>query len=199
MEDPTVPDHKKRPRSARVAGVVFAVAIALTGCAGITSPGSLYGEAAEIVAAPATGPIVSGNGYTFAAPVGWSVPANLTLQNVDILVSNPADQDSFGDNVCIILTPGRIIPTLFEWQAIEDLKESGATDIIKRGRVIVAGSEAVHVSSIVTSRGVESQAEQYFFSAEGQTYTVTFSFSLTVPKSQRDAVAQSVLASWTWT
>ena len=33
---------------------------------------------------------------------------------------------------------------------------------------------------------------------EGQTYVVTFSFSPTVDDDQREAVAESVLASWAW-
>lgn len=191
-------DHKRRPRSVRALIVAFATAIALTGCSGIASAGSLFDGAAEILAEPATGPTVSRYIYSFAAPVGWSVPSDVSLPNVDVFVGNLADNDEFMDNVCVILAEGQIIPALFEWQAVDELKDSGASEVTKRGRVIVAGSEAVHVSAIVTSRGVKSRTEQYFFSAEGQTYIVTFSFSLTVPKSERDALAESVLASWAW-
>jgi len=50
----------------------------------------------------------------------------------------------------------------------------------------------------MTSEGTTYSVEQYYVSTDDQTYVVTFSFSDTVTPDERQAVAESILVTWTW-
>lgn len=189
-----------RDRVIRASVTMLVAVFALTGCSLL--PASLDVPPTvptEIGAPPATGETITGAGYSFVAPAGWSVPPDMALPGVDLFVGNMADPDGFADNVVIGHFPsGRVTPDWIELHGVKELESIGASSVEIRNRVIIAGSESAHLAAIVSIDGHENQAEQFYVSNDEQTYIVTFSFSLTVPEADRDYLAESVLKSWTW-
>lgn len=153
-----------------------------------------------IAVPPATGQTFSGTGYSFAAPNGWSVPPDLELPDlVELAVVAPADADGFSDNINVSVDPAvKLTPKWVESRGVEELERSGASDVEVRNRVMVAGSESAHLAAVYAVEDLEYQVEQFYVSNDEQTYVITFSFTLAVPEADRDILAESVLASWTW-
>ena len=109
------------------------------------------------------------------------------------------DTDGFADNVNVVLSPaGEVSAEQVEGAGVTELENAGATDVEANDRVVVAGAESAHLSANLSASGTSYAVEQYYVTDEGQTYVVTFSFSPTVDDDQREAVAESVLASWAW-
>ncbi|MEO6942604.1 MAG: hypothetical protein ABI238_01715 [Terrimesophilobacter sp.] len=184
-------------RIMKVAAVALAASLILAGCSVLAAGPTKSGTAV----APAAGKTVTGNGYTFVAPKGWAEPENsATPTGVDTFVANLTDTDGFADNLNVLLSPaGQVTPEQVESQGVAELQDAGATEVLAGDRVTVAGSESAHLSAGVTSGDSTYQIEQFYLSSGGQTYVVTFSFSSTVSKADRDAVTSSVLATWSWT
>ncbi len=74
-----------------------------------------------------------------------------------------------------------------------------ATAIQVRPRVEIAGEESVHISSLSTHEGTTRRTEQYLVTPDGTAWTITFDFNEAESQADREALAESVLASWTWT
>lgn len=189
--------------------VVLAASLALAGCstggASTTSDTSSAaepsgGSSAEPSTTSAAGATITGTGYTYVVPEGWGEADGSVASQSDSLAGDLTDDDGFADNVNVILSPaGEVTPDQVESGGADELKNAGATDVTVRDRVNVAGSESAHLSAGFTSSGATYQIEQYYLTNNGQTFVVTFSFSPTVSEADRDAVAQSILATWMWT
>ena len=82
---------------------------------------------------------------------------------------------------------------------MKELEDSGAKDAKKHDRVTIGDSESAHLSALFPSEAGEYQIEQFYVSSKEQTYVVTFSFSPSVSEADRDALSNSVLATWSWT
>lgn len=158
-------------------------------------------SAAESSVAPATGESVSGTGYSFSAPEGWTVPGDLgaEFEGLDSIAANSQDADGFADNVNVVLSPaGALSAGDIEEASSAELTAAGATDVVTQDRIQVAGSEAAHLTATLSSQGADYVIEQYYVTNDDQTYVVTFSFTVTVPEGERTALAESVLATWSW-
>ena len=147
---------------------------------------------------PATGVLLTGTGYSFNAPEGWTVPSD-TPPAADVFAVAPPDADGFYNTVNVLFAPanGESAETV-EIKGVAYLEGIGATDVQVRPRVAVAGSESVHFSAGRSSNGASYRSEQYIVTANGQDYTVTFVFNITLSQADREALAESALASWTW-
>lgn len=176
--------------------LALASSLLLAGC----SFPPLTGAPSTTNAPHSTGPKIAGNGYNFLAPRGWTQPTDTNKPaGVDTFVANLADADGFTDNINVLLSPaGEVSPDVVESQGVQELRDAGATDVTVRNRVKVAGSETAHLSAGYTSGAVSDRLEQFYISRDGQTYVVTFSFSPTVSKADRDALTSAVLATWSW-
>jgi hypothetical protein len=180
--------------------LVAATALVLAGCS-ITAPPSPdpQTEAPTSDAAPATGDLITGDGYSYHVPEGWGLPPQDLGTGSDTLALDLADDDGFKDNVNVLLSPaGEITADQVEAAGPPELESSGATDIEVRPRVAIAGEESAHLAAVFTQGTATYQIDQYYPTHEGQTYVVTFSFSQTVSQADREALAESVLASWAW-
>jgi len=180
-------------------GLAAALTFTLAGCFS-PSPSPATGESAPPASTvdPATGDTITGTGYAFNAPEGWTVPGSLP-SGVDTVAADLADADGFTDNVNVLLSPaGALTPDQVESAGAAELESVGATDIEVRPRVTVAGSESAHLTAQLSSSGVTYVFDQYYATNADQTYVITFSFSDTESQSDREALAESVLASWTW-
>jgi len=117
----------------------------------------------------------------------------------DTLAVDLDDTDGFSDNVNVILSPaGAISSEQIEDAGVTELENAGAEGVEARPRIAIAGEESAHLTALFSTDGVEYQIDQYYPTHDGQTYIVTFSFSPDVPAADREDLAESVLASWTW-
>ncbi|MFT4221199.1 MAG: hypothetical protein QM611_11895 [Microbacterium sp.] len=182
------------------AALVLGVSLALAGCA-TTGPQATTSAspAAETTVAPAVGETISGTGYSYTVPEGWGVPDPIEGYDPDSFAADLDDTDGFSDNVNVIVSPaGVVTPDEVESAGFDELESVGATDVTVGERVTVAGSESAHLSASMSANGQEYVIEQYYTTDDQQTYVVTFSFSSSVPQADREALAASVLATWTW-
>ncbi|MFF7291623.1 hypothetical protein ACFY9N_03725 [Microbacterium sp. NPDC008134] len=199
----------------RSAALLVVAALTLTGCSTLIptveeSGGSSSrsgaessteeSTAGELDAAPATGTTISGDGYTFVVPAGWDDPQQeLPGFDPDSFAANLQDTDGFADNVNVLKTPlGVVTPDQVETMGLSELEAAGATDIVVHDRVSIAGAESAHISAAMSSGSITYSVDQYYVSSADQTYIVTFSFSDTVPATERQQIAESVLVTWTW-
>lgn len=196
------------------AALLLATAVALTGCSGAdevsgglsdatdtaSSAPSGGAGAAELDAEPATGSPVEGSSYSLTLPQGWAVTEPQTSGGLttDLVASDPADVDGFPDGLNVLAPGGAVTPEQIETLSPQELASAGASDVTVEPRVIVGGSEAAHISATITTGDVDYAADQYYVSDDEQTYVVTFQFSTSVPKADRERTAESVLVTWAW-
>ena len=186
--------------------VLFAASLALAGCSVVAPPApgpDTDGgtEVEESGAAPATGELITGDGYTYNVPEGWGLPQqDIPGFDPDSLALDLEDTaDGFTDNVNVLLSPaGSITSDQVEEAGVSELEGAGAEGVEARPRVSIAGEESAHLTALFTQGGQSYLIDQYYPTHDGQTYVVTFSFSETVSQGDREALAESVLASWTW-
>ncbi|MDJ1114379.1 hypothetical protein [Microbacterium dauci] len=193
-----------RSRAAAVL-LAFSAGLALAGCsapAGTDADESPAPAATSPAAvAPAIGPDVTAEAYTFQVPEGWGFPEEAPEgYDASMFAVDLADiEDGFSDNVNVITSPaGEITPEQVESAGVAELEAAQATDVTVLDRVDAAGAESAHLTAGFTSEGVEYTIDQYYLTSAGQTHIVTFSFSPGIDQAERDALAASVLATWTW-
>ena len=196
------------PRIHRAATLLLIASVALAGCstpAPTGSPSSSSTSAPDTApdtapeVAPAAGETVTGTGYSFSVPENWGVPPDSESMGADTIAADLTDADGFADNVNVLLSPaGEITPDQVESEGVDELEGGGATGVTVKERITIAGSESAHLSAALTSDGVDYQIEQFYLTRDGSTYVVTFSFSADVAEAERDALAEAVLATWTW-
>jgi hypothetical protein len=191
-------------RISNAAVVALAASLLVTGCsigsptASTHQPGGAPSSDPGVT--PATGKTVTGNGYSYAAPDGWTVPDGVAKPaGVDTFVADVADKDGFADNMNVLLSPaGQVSSEQVETQGVQELKDAGASDVKVGSRSTIAGSESAHLSAVFPSGEKEYLIDQYYLTHSAQTYIVTFSFSSTVSQADRETLAKSVLATWNW-
>lgn len=154
---------------------------------------------AAITVPPATGIVIQGTGYSFHAPAGWTLPSRPTQADSYAISARP-DANGVYDTVNVLL--GELnTDTLVEQQqrGAEYLEQVvGATQVKIRPLIDIAGEASVHISSLQTHQGVTEWSEQYSLSHGKTTFTITLAFNQDESQPDREAVANSVLASWTW-
>ena len=164
-----------------------------------TSSSCPASKPAAFTVPPATGILVKGTGYSFHAPVGWRLPP--TAQKADsYAISAKPDAKGVYDTVNVLVgSPNSDSLDEQEQNGAQYLEQVvGATQVKIRPRVEIAGLVSVHVSSLRTHQGVSEWSEQYSVTHGAATYTITFAFQTTESQPTREALADSVLASWTW-
>jgi hypothetical protein len=154
--------------------------------------------AADITAAPATGISITGDGYIYSVPEGWELQDPAIAPGTDTIVADMTATGDFANNVNVILNPGAITMDQVEESAPSQLEASGGSEVSVRDRVNIAGSESAHISAKATADGVSYVVHQYYPTNDDQTYVVTFSYDDTVAEADAISIAESILASWTW-
>lgn len=187
--------------------LALAAALGLAGCTAEPAP-STGGEASPSASegtdavefAPASGAEVATDEYAFRLPDGWGFPDGAPDGfDPTTFAADLQDADDYPDNVNILVSPGgEVTSDQVEQTGIAELESAGATDARVLDRVTAAGSESAHLTATVGSGEVPYVIDQYYLVDAGQTYIVTFSSSVDVPQDDRDARAQSVLATWRW-
>lgn len=177
-------------RLKKVTVIAFAASLVLAGCSDSSE--------SEPGVAPEAGQTITGTGYTFVAPEGWAqLESSTATEGADTVVADQTDTDGFANNANVVLSPaGQVTPEQVETLGAGELEKAGATDVMVRDRVAVAGSKAAHLSARFTSEGTAYQVEQFYVTGDGQTFVLTFSFSPAVSDADRDALTDSMLATW---
>jgi hypothetical protein len=195
----------RRTSTLTVSALALTVTLTLVGCsAGDSTSGSSSDSSSSsshtIDAAPATGPTIEGDGYSYAVPEGWEQQDSSVAPGTDTVALDGTATGDFATNVNVLLSPaGLITPDDVEALAADELEGSGATDVELLDRVTIAGSESAHVTAVLTATGVTYRIHQYYVSDDAQTYVVTFSASdELVSDADAVAIAESVLATWTF-
>jgi hypothetical protein len=192
-------------RTFGAAGLVVAVALTLGGCSALFPFGSSAAHTktptdhytvAGIPVAPATGRVISGKGYSYRVPKGWSPQPPVNFDHPD----TEAGAGPKGDGVEVLLSSAtKATLSQDENSGVAYLRSIQRTHIQVRPRLKIAGFEAVHLSSQETAFGVAYWVETYYFQNNaGAGYTVAFSFAHTESSAHCDTVADSVFATWTW-
>ena len=148
----------------------------------------------------ATGELIVGSGYSLNAPEGWGVPPDAPAVADVYVIDEEAAATTFTNTLNVILgsATGETIAEV-EAHGVAYLEGPvGATKVQVRPRVTIAGAETAHISAQLSRRGITYWTEQYPLAHTGIAYTITFSFGETVPQADRESLAESVLATWTW-
>jgi hypothetical protein len=150
--------------------------------------------------APATGLLIAGTGYTFHAPAGWTLPTRVPQANAYAISAKP-DAEGFYDTINVLGADSNTDTFDEEEQnGVAYFEQAvGAAAIQVRPRIEIAGAESVHISSLQTHNGATRWTEQYLVTHADAAWTITFDFNEADSQAEREALAESVLASWTWT
>ena len=205
-----------RTLTRRVAALAIVSTLTLAGCGGGDGESDDAAESDTTTSAPETtdapdddtdidaadGTSVKGDGYSYSVPEGWEVPTQDIpgTEQTDSFAADLTDDDGFTDNINVIRLDPAPVKDLddLEDALVKELEGAGSKDVTARDRLDVDGDEAVHIASALSQQGSTYLAEQYNPIHDGVSYVVTFSFSDTVSEADRDALAESVLATWKW-
>ena len=150
---------------------------------------------------PATGPVISGDGYTYRAPKGWrdvTRGARSVQSMVDSAASEKAATGGFAENVTVgFQASGASLDQLEE--AVPARLGSMVKDLQTLPRVTIDGVESLHFRGPAVSAGTKYFLEQLDAVQDDRIAIIIFSFSRDLPAGKRDAVVSSVMASWKWT
>ncbi len=147
----------------------------------------------------ATGDVISGTGFSFNAPEGWT-DAKDVLPSALAVAANRSDADGFSDNINVIEDKTIVDVDRDDLEAAVKrvLEGVNAQDVTIKDPVDVAGEEAVTVAAVLEQNGTKYRTEQFAVSHDGKGYVVTFSFSETVSEDDREDLTDSVLETWKW-
>ena len=197
---------------AQVASTLTLAAVVLAGCGGddkndgdakSADPSPTQSDAALATdwGKPATGPAITGDGYTYSVPKDWAditKRARSLQASVDSAASEKAATDGFADNINTGYQTSDA--DLDELEAALPAQLSGLVDNLETWpRVTVDGVESLRHRGPAVSAGTKYFLEQFAVPRDGRIAIITFSFSRDLPEKQRDAVVSSVMASWKWT
>ncbi|MCU1405886.1 MAG: hypothetical protein JWQ43_2189 [Glaciihabitans sp.] len=209
----------RRTPALSFSALALVLAFGVTGCSagssdsdsspgGTTAPSSESSSAAETTAPSevaevnvdvATGATVVGDGYSYSIPEGWAEEDASLAPGTDTIALDSAPTGAFATNVNVLLSPaGAVTSDQVEGAAQSELEGSGATEVAILDRVTVAGSESAHVSAVLASDEVTYRIHQYYATNNDQTYVITFSFPEETADADATGLADSVLATWSW-
>ncbi|MET0821635.1 MAG: hypothetical protein ABWY58_11775 [Aeromicrobium sp.] len=148
---------------------------------------------------PATGDVITADGFSFKAPAGWT-DAKDAFPSAAAVAANRQDTDGFSDNINVISDPTVVGADLdaLESSAEKVLTGADAKDVEVEDPYEIDGEEAARISAVLEQSGVKYHTEQFAVDHDGKGYVVTFSFSDSVSDDDRDKLAESVIATWKW-
>lgn len=198
-------------RPVRAFLVATTATLALTACGGNDDSGASdepsssasadggSGSAPDPTAKPADGDRIEAKGFSYAVPQGWKESKNASSAAIT-LAGDTTDEDGFADNVNVVTDPTIVGVTgsRLEDALVNVLRKSDVKEVSVREPIGIDGQEAVHTTGLFDVNGNEYRVEQYTLSVDGTGYVITFSHSKDTTEAERDAVDQSILASWSW-
>jgi hypothetical protein len=181
--------------------VLVTLVAALTACEGsgpdeASSTSTPTATATGAAAEPANGDTIKTDDFTYAVPDGWKEAESPATS----LAINLEDQDGFSDNITVIRddTIVGLDRDKLQVAALDLLKGVDSSGIRTRDPVQIDGEEAVHAGSLNKLNDTKYRTEQYAVRHGEAGFIVMISFSPDVPTPERDAVSESILATWKW-
>jgi hypothetical protein len=194
-------DMRRRTSLAAVA-IAAALTFALAGCfsASPSAPTATNSAPPTTTVEGGTGELIAGTGYTLIAPVEWVFPPDAPPVADIYLIDEDPNANGFVNTLSVIVGPATgETPAELETNGVAYLKDVvGETEVHVRPRVTIAGSESVHISAQMSMTGRLYWLEQYILTDAGVAYIITFSLRQAISQINREALAESVLATWTW-
>jgi hypothetical protein len=175
-----------------------------------SSSASASDTASSPTAAPAGGTKMTGTGYTYSLPDGWTdISTDLKASQPGIDTGGRAAPATppFTANLNTLTTPSDFkgVPTSSDLDALaKQIKAEVATlspDAKTLPHIKIDGSPAVHQEGDATSKDAQGKAVkfflvQYFVVHSGKNYGLTFAFPTDSTAGARDKIVQPVLASF---
>lgn len=182
------------------AAMSMCLATAVAGCSG-DAPADKPRPATTQSAEPAEGPRITEDTYSYNAPAGWAESKQPPpgFDTDSFAREKKPGKDGFSDNVNVLRidSPRGSLDDVEE-QARKELEAVGIADLEIRDRASIDGADAIHLSASATWNKLEYVIEQFGVVHEDSLYYVTFSFTPDVKAAEREDLAASVLATWTW-
>jgi hypothetical protein len=193
----------RRSPALAVSALVLTLSLGLAGCSAGGSDAETGSEtsssAPALEATPATGATVTSDGYSYSIPESWAEQDATAAPGADTIALDSNVVGDFANNVNVVLSPnGAFTPDEIEDTVKDELESGGGENVEVHDRLTVAGGETAHVTASTSASGVNYYIHQYYLTNDDQTYVVTFSFGETVPDEEAVDIAESILASWTW-
>jgi hypothetical protein len=203
------------PRSpatrARLAGLTAVAALALSACGSsssttATDPGSTVETSAPADAtsstadpgvAPASGPVLSANGFSFHAPKGWADVTDQAQAGVLLYAADPTDENPLMITVRHRAKAPATV-TAAAQAAARMLVASGGSNVKIHPAVTVSGHRAAHVSAWQAKPGTHYQLDAYYVLTGKDGWVIMFATNQYTTPSRRDAMLASVLATCHW-
>ena len=149
---------------------------------------------------PATGPKVTGTGYTYRVPTIWAdvTKRAKTMQaRVDTAASEKAATDGFADNLSVDVGSEDVTLDQLATSIPVEL-EALVKKLEALPRVTIDGVEALHFRGPARSAGTDYFLEQFAAVHDGGVVVINFSLGRSMTAARRDALIASVMASWKW-
>lgn len=150
-------------------------------------------------AKPADGDRIEADGFSYAVPQGWKENKGGAGAALSLAIDT-TDKDGFADNVNVVSDPTivNVSGKQLEDALVKVLERANAQEVEVRDPLTIDGQEAVHSTALFNLNGNEYRVEQYTLAVDGKGYVITFSHNKDLSEADRDAVDQSILASWSW-
>ncbi|MFS3130808.1 hypothetical protein ACLM5J_20565 [Nocardioides sp. Bht2] len=152
---------------------------------------------------PAKGPKIRGNGYRFRVPASWvedTAGAKELDGDIDTAAWERDGKDGFRNNVAVtyIVASGGDLDGLEE--SITEQLTAEASKLETLDRVFIDARPATHHRGTMKASPAPYLLDQYaVIDDEGRVTVIGFSYPTTLAAKKRDAITNSILASWKWT
>lgn len=188
----------------RTAAVLAFVALALAACSSDSTPtpapsasASASGSAGPS-ASPTPGTLVGRDAFAVTVPDGWVEQPD--AGGALLLAVSDEAVDGYPTNVNVVEDPtlAQVAPEQLEEVRQAPLTASGATQIKAVGDYEVDGDQGVQITYEQNVRAIAVRSDEVTVTHGDTGYIVSFSFSPSVSRDDRDAVIASVMDTWTW-
>jgi hypothetical protein len=156
------------------------------------------GGSASPAAQVAAGPELSADGISFHAPQGW-VDVTEKAEDGVLLRAAKVSGDDVVPQIVVMKSsaPARSTGAASRY-AVRDLRGSGATRIQPGAPVKIGGRSASAVTAVMSGQGTPMSVYRYDVAVDGTTWTIAYSDSKWRVQADKQALIDSVLASWQW-
>ncbi|WP_154402925.1 hypothetical protein [Nocardioides speluncae] len=150
------------------------------------------------------GSTITGKGYSFTAPGGWSDQTahfKRVQPAVDKAAAEPRPKEGFANNVNVLVVPagpdaGKSLDELAP--ALRSGLSQFANDVKVLPRTELDGIEAHRQAGRATLFKNEVAVEQIAVIVGDELYNITVTMRMSTPAAERKAAADAVIASWRW-
>lgn len=148
-------------------------------------------------AKPASGPVLSAQGFSFHAPKGWADVTDHAETGVLLSAGQAADEQPLAITVRRV-SPGARTAEAARANATALLKQAGATRIRTLPDTTVGGNPAAHVVGVQHLRGTHYQLDVFYVRTPHAGWPLMFATNQYTTAERRAAMLASVLQTCHW-